>query len=176
MDRDQSQYQHIIPPPEQERKKRRREAIIIAISVLLILVLTRVEVHLSRISSDVPMGSNILIFGIINIIILLIILLIYLVFRNVAKLLMERRSKAIGANLQTKLVIAFMGLSLVPTMLLFVVSATYVNQSIRNWFNTRIENSLAESLEVAQTYYKNSAANALYYGRQISTIIRDERL
>ncbi|ABB31019.1 multi-sensor signal transduction histidine kinase [Geobacter metallireducens RCH3] len=166
----------IISPPEQERKKRRREAIIIAISVLLILVLTRAEIHLSRISSEVPMGSNILIFGIINIIILLIILLIYLVFRNVAKLLMERRSKAIGANLQTKLVIAFMGLSLVPTMLLFVVSASYVNMSIRNWFNTQVESSLSESLEVAQTYYKNSAANALYYGRQISSIIRDERL
>ncbi|WP_306533760.1 PAS domain-containing sensor histidine kinase [Geobacter sp.] len=176
MDSNRNHQTDIIPPTEQERKKRRREAIIIAVSVLLILVLTRVEVHLSRISSDVPMGSNILIFGIINIIILLIILLIYLVFRNVAKLLMERRSKALGANLQTKLVIAFMGLSLVPTMLLFVVSATYVNQSIRNWFNTRIENSLAESLEVAQTYYKNSAANALYYGRQISTTIRDERL
>jgi len=176
MEADRNHRTNIIRPPEQEREKRRREAVIIAVSVLLIIVLTQAELHLSRISSDVPMGSNILIFGIINVILLLIILLSYLIFRNLAKLLMERRSKAIGANLQTKLVIAFMGLSLVPTMLLFVVSATYVNQSIRNWFNTRIENSLAESLEVAQTYYKNSAANALYYGRQISTTIRDERL
>lgn len=176
MDTNEHHIPDLISPPEHERKKRRREAIIIAVSVLLIIVLMRAEIHLSNISSDVPMGSNILIFGIINVILLLIILLIYMVFRNVAKLLMERRSKALGANLRTKLVIAFMGLSLIPTMLLFVVSATYVNQSIRNWFNTRIENSLAESLEVAQTYYKNSAANALYYGRQISTTIRDRRL
>ncbi|BEH11186.1 MULTISPECIES: sensor histidine kinase [Geobacter] len=163
-------------PAERERIKRRREGIVIALSVLLILVLTRVEIHLSRISSDVPMGSNFLIFGVINVIILLIILLIYLLFRNVAKLLMERRGKALGANLRTKLVIAFVSLSIIPTMLLFFVSATYVNQSIRNWFNTQIENSLSESLEVAQTYYKNSAANALYYGNQISAIIRDQRL
>ncbi len=176
MDTNKHHIPDMISPPEQERKKRRREAIIIAVSVLMIIVLMRAEIHLSNISSDVPMGSNILIFGIINVILLLIILLIYMVFRNVAKLLMERRNKALGANLRTKLVIAFMGLSLIPTMLLFVVSATYVNQSIRNWFNTRIENSLAESLEVAQTYYKNSAANALYYGRQISNTIRDGRL
>ena len=176
MDINKHHIPDMISPPEQERKKRRREAIIIAVSVLMIIVLMRAEIHLSNISSDVPMGSNILIFGIINVILLLIILLIYMVFRNVAKLLMERRNKALGANLRTKLVIAFMGLSLIPTMLLFVVSATYVNQSIRNWFNTRIENSLAESLEVAQTYYKNSAANALYYGRQISNTIRDGRL
>ncbi|RNC67222.1 MAG: HAMP domain-containing protein [Desulfuromonadales bacterium] len=172
----QEQQTTIIPPTERERRKRKREAVIILISLMLIIVLTRMEIHLSQISSDVPMGSNIIIFGIINVVILLIILLLYLVFRNVAKLLMERRGKALGANLRTKLVIAFMGLSLVPTMLLFVVSATYVNQSIRNWFNTQIETSLSESLEVAQTYYKNSAANALYYGRQISVIIKDERL
>ncbi len=141
MDTNKHHIPDMISPPEQERKKRRREAIIIAVSVLMIIVLMRAEIHLSNISSDVPMGSNILIFGIINVILLLIILLIYMVFRNVAKLLMERRNKALGANLRTKLVIAFMGLSLIPTMLLFVVSATYVNQSIRNWFNTRIENS-----------------------------------
>ena len=162
--------------PEAERKKRRREGIIIVLSLLLIFILTRAELHLTRISSDVPMASNIMIFGIINVIILLIILLIYLVFRNVAKLIMERRSKTLGGSLRTKLVIAFVGLSLVPTMLLFLVSATYVNNSIRNWFNTQIETALTESLEVAQTYYKNSAANALYYGRQISTIIKEQRL
>lgn len=159
-----------------ELKKRKREAVIIALSLILIIVLTRTEMHLTQLSTSVPTVNNILIFGIINIIILLIILLIYLVFRNVAKLLMERRGKAVGANLRTKLVITFVGLSIVPTLLLFFVSATYVNQSIRNWFNTQIETSLAESLEVAQTYYKNSATNALYYGRQISAIIREQKL
>ncbi|AJE02570.1 sensor histidine kinase [Geobacter pickeringii] len=176
MDQNQHQQAPLIPPPERELRKRRREGVIIVLSLLLIIALTWTEMHLSQLSSDAPMGSNILIFGIINVIILLILLLIYLVFRNVAKMLMERQGKALGRTLQTKLVIAFMGLSLVPTMLLFFVSASYVNMSIRNWFNNQIESSLAESLEVAQTYYRNSAANALYYGRQISTIIRDQRL
>ncbi|WP_298266499.1 ATP-binding protein [Geobacter sp.] len=176
MEHDQHQQAPLVPPPERELKKRRREGIIVVLSLLLIIALTWGEMHLSSLSSDAPMGSNILIFGISNVIILLIILLIYLVFRNVAKMLMERRGAAIGRTLQTKLVIAFMGLSLVPTMLLFFVSASYVNMSIRNWFNDQIESSLAESLEVAQTYYRNSATNALYYGRQISAIVHDRRL
>ena len=41
---------------------------------------------------------------------------------------------------------------------------------------TQIESSLQESLEVAQTYYKNSAANALYYADQLSRIIKKDKL
>lgn len=162
--------------PPSEMQKRKREGLIIAISLLMIIALTWVELHLSKLSSEVPMASNITIFGLINFIILLIILLVYLLFRNVAKLMMERRDRVIGARLRSKLVLAFVALSLVPTMLLFFVSASYITNSIQNWFNKQVETSLDESMEVAQTYYKNSAANALYYGQQISAMIREQKL
>ena len=163
-----------IPPAE--RKKRQREGIIIALSLFLIAILTGTEIHLSKLNSEVPLANNIIIFGIINVIILLIILLIHLVFRNIAKLLLERRQNVLGAKLRTKLVLAFVGLSLVPTMLLFFVSAGFITNSVQNWFNKQVESALDESMEVAQTYYKTSAANALYYGHQITRIIREQKL
>jgi two-component system, NtrC family, nitrogen regulation sensor histidine kinase NtrY len=162
--------------PQKEIRKRKREAVIICLALLAILFLTSLEIHLSRLNSEVPMGSNILIFGIINVIILLIILLVYLVFRNIAKLFLERRRNAPGARLRTKLVLAFVTLSLVPTMLLFFVSAGFITNSIQNWFNKQVENSLNESMEVAQTYYKSSAASALYYGEQIAATIKERKL
>ena len=82
--------------------------------------------------------------------------------RNIFKLLLERRRGIPGAKLRSKLVLAFIALSLIPTMLLFFVSAGFITNSIENWFNSQIEKSLEESLEVAQTYYKNSASNASY--------------
>ena len=72
--------------------------------------------------------------------------------------------------------LAFVTLSLVPTMLLFFVSAGFITNSIQNWFNKQVETSLNESMEVAQTYYKSSAANALYYGQQISELIKEQKL
>ena len=159
-----------------EAKKRKREGLIVVISLLFIILLTWAEIHLGRLRAAVPIESKILIFGLINIIILLIILLIYLVFRNIAKLLMERKQNAIGAKLRTKLVLAFVGLSLVPTMLLFFVSAGFITNSIQNWFSKQVEVSLDESMEVAQTYYKTSAANALYYAQQLSGVIRESKL
>jgi len=159
-----------------ERKKRLREAAIIALAVILILFLTKAEVHLTRLSADAPMGSNIAIFGVINIVVMLVILLVYLVCRNVVKLFVESRSNPFAKRLRTKLVLSFIGLSLIPTMLLFFAAAGFINNTVHNWFNTQVETSLSESLEVAQTYYKNSASNSLYYGRQISTFIKSQKL
>src|SRR5208337_4727548 len=164
----------VLPPGEV--RKRKRESFIIAISLLFIIILTWAEIHLARLRASVQVGNKIIIFGLINIIILLIILLVYLVIRNIAKLLLERRQNVVGAKLRTKLVLAFVGLSLVPTMLLFIVSAGFIDISINNWFNKQVETSLEESMEVAQTYYKSSAANALYYARQISSLIKEQKL
>ncbi len=159
-----------------EAQKRKREGLIIVTSIFLIILLTWAEIHLATLRAAVRLESKIFVFGLINIIILLIILLVYLVFRNVAKLLIERRQNAIGAKLRTKLVLAFVGLSLVPTMLLFFVSAGFITSSIQNWFSEQVENSLDESMEVAQTYYKSSAANALYYAQQLSGLIKEQKL
>ncbi|MGA2150838.1 MAG: ATP-binding protein [Geobacteraceae bacterium] len=164
----------VLPPGEV--RKRKRESFIIAISLLFIIILTWAEIHLARLRASVQVGNKIIIFGLINIIILLIILLVYLVIRNIAKLLLERRQNVVGAKLRTKLVLAFVGLSLVPTMLLFIVSAGFIDISINNWFNKQVETSLEESMEVAQIYYKSSAANALYYARQISNFIKEQKL
>lgn len=159
-----------------ERKKRIREAAIILFAILLIILLTGAEIRLTQLSSNAPLSSNIVIFGMINIIILLVVLLVYLISRNVVKLLVESRSNPVAKRLRTKLVISFVGLSLVPTMLLFFASASFITNSVQNWFNVQIETSLNESLEVAQTYYKNSASNALLFARSLSKTIKRDRL
>ena len=159
-----------------ERKKRVREAAIILLAILLIVLLTGVEIRLTQLSSNAPLASNVVIFGMINIIILLVVLLVYLISRNVVKLLVENHSNPLAKRLRTKLVISFVGLSLVPTMLLFFASASFITNSVQNWFNVQIETSLNESLEVAQTYYRTSADNALLYARRLSSVIQHERL
>jgi two-component system nitrogen regulation sensor histidine kinase NtrY len=160
----------------EERKKRLRETAVIILAVLLIVLLTGVEIRLTQISSKAPLSSNIVIFGMINVIVLLVILLVYLISRNVVKLLIENRTSVLATRLRTKLVISFVGLSLVPTMLLFFASASFITNSVQNWFNVQVETSLNESLEVAQTYYKTSASNALFYAHRLSDTIKRDRL
>lgn len=163
-------------PQRVEYRKRRRELGLILLSLLLVFALTQYESRLLELTSEVSLVNSILVLALINVNILLIILFFFLVFRNLFKLILERRRGVPGAHIRSKLVAAFVALSLVPTMLLFFVSAGFITNTIENWFNNQIENSLQESLEVAETYYKNSASNALYYGEQLARIIKRDKL
>lgn len=160
----------------QEKRKRKRELIIILVVLLSVILLTLLQAYLTATEKQLPITKNILIYGLININITLLLLLIFLVVRNVVKLLFERRKGVFGAKLRTRLVVAFVGLSIVPTVLLFWVSAGFITATIESWFSSQVEQSLAKSLEVAKTYYINSSENAIYYAQQISRAITQHRL
>ncbi|MBW7956663.1 MAG: PAS domain S-box protein [Deltaproteobacteria bacterium] len=140
---------------EAESKRRRRELFLIFLVVPAIIILTLVESHLSALSGDVPIATNILIFGLINVNIILLILLVFLILRNTVKLFMERKRQVMGSKLRTKLVTSFVALSIVPTVLLFVIVIGFINRSIDGWFGIKVEDSLQESMELAQNYYKD---------------------
>lgn len=162
--------------PHQERRKRRREWGLILLTLLLLVAATRFESQLTDLTEKLPLTNHLLILSLININLLLALLFFFLITRNLFKLIIERRQGVPGTKLRTRLVIAFISLSLIPTMLLFFASAGFITSSIENWFNKRIEISLEESLEVAQTYYKNQAANALYYGQQLARLVKENKL
>ena len=157
---------------KQETKRRKRERIIILVTVFLIALMTYLETSIFRGEVvPLPISGNALIFGLINVNIILIILLIFLIVRNLVKLIYERRHGIVGSKLRTRLVAAFVSLSLIPTVLLFLVSINFLSYSIDNWFSIRIGDALNRTLEVAQIYYQQSADQAKYYARQLSADI-----
>jgi len=161
---------------EKEIKKRQRERLIIAVSGVALLIITYLEAHIAEISLKVPLSSNILVFGFINLNMVLLLLLLFLVIRNVGKVIFERRRKVIWSKLRSKLIMAFLGFAFFPTVVLFLVASGFVSHSISSWFSSQVETSLRESLEVAQTYYENSAMNAVNYAQQISKNITEKAL
>jgi len=149
---------------------------VILITTLMVLLFAIFEVQIPEVSTDYSLSNNIAFFLIININIILLILLIFLVVRNLVKLIFERKRGILGSRLRVRLVLAFIGLSLVPTLLLFFIAGGFVTRSFEKWFDVQIENALQGSLEVAQTYYQNSANSALFYARQLSQQISGEGL
>jgi two-component system nitrogen regulation sensor histidine kinase NtrY len=157
-------------------KRRRRDLILIAFTVLCILAFSFIENHLFQKEYLLPESNNILIFGLININIILIILLIFLIIRNVVKLVFERRHGVLGSKMRTKLVAAFVSLSLIPTILMFIVAINFLSYSIDNWFNVKVGDALNKTLEVAQIYYKQYEENAKYHAGQLSNDIMENQL
>jgi len=167
---------------DKELRRRRRERIIIIVTFFVIAMVSLLGIHLSRRETILPISNNVLIFGliininIILILIILILLLVFLIVRNVVKLVFERRHGVLGYRLRTKLVAAFVSLSLIPTVVLFLVAISIFSYSIENWFNLAIGDALNKTVEIAHVYYQQTADHAKYYARQISADITGNRL
>jgi two-component system nitrogen regulation sensor histidine kinase NtrY len=155
-----------------EAKRRRNELIIIGVTSILIVILTAIEMKIPQVAGGtIPFANNILIFSLININIILILLLIFLVIRNLVKLIFERKRRVLGARLRTRLVVAFVSLSLVPTILLFFVAAGFITNSVEYWFKAQVEQSLQGSLEVVQSYHRDLSTRMVSSAQQISKLI-----
>ena len=150
--------------------------IIIGIISIVILVLTTIEMKYPQLGGKIPVANNIIIFSLININIILILLLIFLVIRNLFKLIFERKRKVLGAKLRTKLVVAFVSLSLVPTILLFLVAVGFITNSVEHWFSAQVEQSLQGSLEVAQTYYRDFSNDTVSAAQEIGRSLSKQGL
>ncbi len=162
--------------PEQERKRRKREGILIVVIILVVIVLAFVENRVIHFGAEIPISNTILMFILININMLLLLLLIFLVFRNLVKLLYDRKRKVMGAKLRTRLVAAFVTLTLLPTIVLFFFSISFITTSIEFWFNVPVEKALENSLLVGRHLYNNAEENNSFYLERIAYQINTRKL
>jgi len=160
---------------EKELRKRRRERIIMVVVGILAITFTLIASQFFN-KEDLPLSTNIFVYGLSSINVILILLLLFLIIRNVVKLFYEHRRGIIGSKLRTKLVATFVGLSLIPTILLFLFAINFLSYSIEFWFNIKIGDALNRSLEVAQVYYQQMEEQAKFNARQISADITKNRL
>jgi two-component system, NtrC family, nitrogen regulation sensor histidine kinase NtrY len=160
----------------EEAKRRKREGLVILVTTLMVLAFAVFEMQLPEAPPEYALGNNIAFFLLINVNVILLAFLIFLVVRNLIKLVFERKRNILGSRLRVRLVLAFIALSLVPTLLLFVIAGGLVTRSFERWFDLQVENALQGSLEIGQTYYQNSANQALFYARQLSQRMTREGL
>lgn len=152
----------------QEKRRRKREWIIIFCLVLLLIPFYYAGINFFDLGLDLSVPDSTLIFILINVNVIILLGLLYLTVRNLVKLLFERRKKIMGARLRTKLVLAFMILSLLPTIILFFVSVQFISNAIEYWYNLPIERSLKNSVELGQNYYKKISDEIFLFGNNIS--------
>jgi two-component system nitrogen regulation sensor histidine kinase NtrY len=139
--------------PEQLAQKRRIIRWVILVCLCIIPFSVWIQRSVLQHEEVLPTGNNLLVFALLNLNVLLAIFVLFLVLRYLAELLFERRIRRIGSKLKTKLIISFLSLTLIPTILLFFVSLQFVSTSMDYWFNASIENSLQESLKMAQSLF-----------------------
>lgn len=116
-------------------------------------------------------GNNLFVFLLVNLLVVILCVLVFLVGRNVVKLIFDRRRNILGSKLRLRLVAAFVGLALVPTSLLFVLSSDLLSQAMEGWFSNHVEASVEGAVELAQSHFSWLKKRSLSDTEQVARLV-----
>ena len=127
--------------------------------------------------SFLPTTSYAFVLLLLNLDLIGLVVLLLLLSRNLIKAYFERRHRLVGSGFRTKLIAAFIGFSLIPTVLLAVVASGIVNKVVDLWFSEQIENVMKDSYEVARMQHAGHIALAVNSARAIGQeLFREDML
>jgi len=124
--------------------------------------------------SLLPSPSYALVMFLIYLDVVGLVVLTLLLSRNLIKAYFERRHLRWGSGFRAKLIAAFIGFSLIPTLLLAVMASDVINEVMKVWFNNQIEVVLKDSEELSRMYHEGHMALAVQSARAISREIYRE--
>ena len=143
---------------EEEIHSRRRKNVLRAVLGLIgisVILLTG-WIYFKELDPGTPLLNNVVVFSLVNLNIILLMVLIVLVVRNVVQLYSSTISPSGKGRLQIRLILAFVMISLLPTLGLFGVASGLIDKSFNTFFNPKVENALKGSFDVANEYYRES--------------------
>jgi len=151
--------------PEQEIagiRERKRKAVRFAVIACLALVpfLIWAQVWVYGYNSDLPVGNDIVVFALISLNQVLILVVLYVVLRYLGEMFFARQAARAGVRLQTRLVASFLTLTFLPVLALFFISWQFISTSIDYWFSSTIDQSLQQSLALAQSILSDTKEKA----------------
>ena len=84
----------------------------------------------------------------------ILLALLFVLARNIVKLVVEQRRAIPFARFRTRLVIALLGMTLIPALLVLIVGSELIRNNIDQFFNAPMENILSSARDVASDYYR----------------------
>ena len=90
------------------------------------------------------------------------LLLFVLLIGNLARLLREYRTNVPGARLKARMVGMFVGLAVLPLLVVFYFSYQFINRGIDTWFNVEVEEGLDNALKLSRAVLEIQKREHLY--------------
>ena len=85
---------------------------------------------------------------------MMLVALVFVLARNVVKLAVERRRGLPFSRFRAKLVLAFLGLTIVPSVLVLIVGGELIRSSTEQWFSQPVDDILSSANRIAGDYYR----------------------
>lgn len=139
-------------PPKPSRKRIRWTRNIAFVLVAAALI-SAVGTYTVMTRSDNPFGpDNVTMIGLAVVNLGLLLSLISVVAQRAYRLWLELSKGSVGSRLQTRIVVTFSLITMVPTITVAVFAALFMHAGIQSWFSERVNTGLEESVAVAEAY------------------------
>ena len=102
-----------------------------------------------------------------------VVVLFLLTIGNLAKLLRDYREHVPGSKLKARVVGMFVGLAVLPLVVVFYFSIQFINRGIDSWFNVEVEQGLDEALALSQAALGIQMRDHLATTAQIANRLQD---
>jgi len=136
---------------DQPRPPRRAFLIflLILVPILLFIGWSQASLNLSFIRPE-NAGQTLLLLVVSTLIFLAFVIFALILARNLLKLYAERQTQKLGSRFKTKMVVAFLALTLIPVCFLFAFAYGLLNRSIDKWFGIPFDVVRADATEVVR--------------------------
>ena len=163
-------------PQSEEIKELRQRRSLIGVLVLLVAGFLALQVLIQRSPATLAPVSSTLMASIIVLDILLLLVLLFVLGRNVIKLYVERRRQKLGSRFSTKVVVTYVGMALVPSVLLFFTASNLIQRSVAALFSTTTKEIVERSREIARQSALDQEEQLLGAAQDLAEMISEGRL
>lgn len=113
------------------------------------------------------LGNTILLVNVAGVLVLLLLLV-----GNLARLFRDYRNNVPGSKLKARMVGMFVGLAVVPLLIVFYFSMQFINRGIDSWFNVEVEAGLNDALALSRAALELQMRDQLRTTVQIAKRLR----
>ncbi|MDA8085003.1 MAG: ATP-binding protein [Nitrospiraceae bacterium] len=149
-------------------KKNLRFMALSAVGVVLIIAAFVIELHYMRLE-NVTFFTKLIIFILLNLNLIALLTLMFFVSKSLFKVYLERKNRVLGYKFKTRFVIVLVVLTMIPSILLFVVSISVITRYLDRWFDPQVRQPLTLSIDIAKAAYEMEREQALRYAQSLAS-------
>ena len=144
----------VLPPPERRPFRDNPRLILLGIVLLFAALAAMVWFadHSPGLNPDFL--SEVVLYALSAADLTMVLALIFFLARNVVKLFVERRRGLPFSRFRAKLVMALLGLTIVPSVLVLLVGGELIRSSTQLWFSQPVDEVLRSAVEIGGDYYR----------------------
>jgi two-component system nitrogen regulation sensor histidine kinase NtrY len=148
-----------------ERKKKILSLFLLLLFFIILIIWIAVSETINI--SPIIFGDTIILFSLIIVVLLLFLITFFVLARNIAKLILEKKQNIIGSQFKIKLVLFFVGFSIVPAILLFFFASGIISKNIEQWYKGPIESMMNNAEKLKTSIFLEYKKSTLHFSERL---------